>query len=87
MATKQHLTAPDPNQKSFPSGIPFIIGNELAERFSFYGMNAILAVFLTQYLLDANGNAAYMNNEEATKLVHLFKAGRLLFPHYWRDGC
>ena len=80
MGTKQHLTAPDPNQTDFPSGIPFIIGNELAERFSFYGMNAILAVFLTQYLLDANGNAAYMNNEQATELVHLFKASAYFFP-------
>lgn len=33
-----------------PSGIPFIIGNEAAERFSFYGMRTILVVFMTQYL-------------------------------------
>ena len=30
-----------------PPGIPYIVGNEAAERFSFYGMKAILAVFMT----------------------------------------
>ena len=30
----------------FPRSIPFIIGNEAAERFSFYGMRSILATFL-----------------------------------------
>ena len=33
-----------------PPGIPFIVGNEAAERFSFYGMKTILAVFMTKYL-------------------------------------
>lgn len=33
-----------------PPGIPYIIGNEAAERFSFYGMRAILVIFMTQYL-------------------------------------
>ena len=33
-----------------PPGIPYIIGNEIAECFSFYGMKAILAVFMTKYL-------------------------------------
>ena len=30
-----------------PRGIPYIIGNELAERFSYYGMKTILVVFMT----------------------------------------
>jgi POT family proton-dependent oligopeptide transporter len=40
-----------------PPGIPWIIGNEAAERFSFYGMRAILTVFMAQYLwlLDGPG--------------------------------
>lgn len=80
MGEKQYLTAPDPKQTKFPRGVPFIIGNEVAERFSFYGMNAILAVFLTQYLLDASGKSAYMNDEHATEVVHLFKASAYFFP-------
>ncbi|MDF1869217.1 MAG: POT family MFS transporter [Phycisphaerales bacterium] len=80
MADKQYLTAPDPKQTKFPKGIPFIIGNELAERFSFYGMKGILTVFMTQHLLDASGNAAYMNDEEAKKWYHLFTALAYTFP-------
>ena len=30
--------------------IPYIIGNEAAERFSFYGMKGILTIFMTKYL-------------------------------------
>jgi len=33
---------------TLPPGIGFIIGNEGAERFSYYGMRAILIVFITQ---------------------------------------
>ncbi|MBL4592082.1 MAG: hypothetical protein JKY96_08995, partial [Phycisphaerales bacterium] len=52
---KQFLTAPDPKQTKFPRGVPFIIGNELAERFSFYGMKAILMVFMTEHLMNSAG--------------------------------
>jgi proton-dependent oligopeptide transporter, POT family len=56
-----------------PPGIPHIIGNEAAERFSFYGMKAILAAFLTQYLylMDGRGGQA-MDETRSTELVHLF---------------
>lgn len=50
MAKKPYLTAPDPNQKGWPSGVKYIIGNEGCERFSFYGMKAILQVHLS-YLM------------------------------------
>ena len=43
---------PSPNM---PSGIPYIVGNEAAERFSFYGMKSILTIFVTKHLLDASG--------------------------------
>jgi len=46
-------------ESTTPKGIPYIIGNEAAERFSFYGMRAILVVFMTQYLVHANGQADY----------------------------
>ena len=41
-----YRTEADNNNEKLPTGIPHIIGNEAAERFSFYGMKAILAVFL-----------------------------------------
>ena len=49
MASYTPLTAPVPS-KEMPKGIPYIITNEAAERFSFYGMKAILTVFLTNQL-------------------------------------
>jgi POT family proton-dependent oligopeptide transporter len=36
--------------KKVPGGIPYIIFNEAAERFSFYGMKGVLVVFMTSYL-------------------------------------
>ena len=52
-----------------PPGIGYIVGNEAAERFSFYGMRAILYVFMTKHLVDAAGNPATMTTEKATEVV------------------
>ena len=49
----KYLTSPRAS-KHIPKGIPYIIGNELAERFSFYGMKCILVVFMTKYLMNNN---------------------------------
>lgn len=64
-----------------PSGIPHIIGNEAAERFSFYGMKAILFVFLTQYihLMDGKQGKA-MDEVYATELIHWFNAAFYVTP-------
>ena len=67
----KYLTSPRAST-DMPKGIPYIIGNELAERFSFYGMKCILVVFMTKYLMDHNGNYNTMSNEEATYWYHLF---------------
>ncbi|MCB1225353.1 MAG: MFS transporter [Verrucomicrobiales bacterium] len=55
-----------------PSGVPHIIGNEFAERFSFYGMRAILFVFMTTALKTHQGAADLMQEAEATAWVHTF---------------
>ena len=52
MVKTQYLTAPLKTDR-LPPGIPYIIGNEAAERFSYYGMNSILVIFMTQYLMNA----------------------------------
>jgi len=70
MKTPYH-TAPI-SSTEIPPGIPFIIGNELAERFSYYGMRAILVVFMTQYLMNADGRLAPMAANEAKAYFHLF---------------
>lgn len=71
--------APLPSAR-LPPGIPFIIGNEAAERFSFYGMRAVLVVFMTQYLLDAGGGVAPMQEAQAKGWYHLFVSAVYLTP-------
>jgi dipeptide/tripeptide permease len=63
-----------------PGGIPFIIGNEAAERFSFYGMKTILAIFMTQYLLSSSGQPAYLTDSQAREYVAWFVASAYFFP-------
>jgi len=77
---KPHLTSPDHSVKGMPRGVPFIVGNEAAERFSFYGMRAILVVFMTKYLVDAMGNDATMSDREASSIYHLFVAVTYFTP-------
>ena len=58
----------------YPAAIPYIIGNEAAERFSFYGMRSILSVFLVAQFFNPTGNAALNAVAEAksNEQVHLF---------------
>ncbi|MEX0726594.1 MAG: POT family MFS transporter, partial [Planctomycetaceae bacterium] len=65
---------------TLPPGIPYIVGNEAAERFSFYGMKAILVVFMTRWVMNHAGEPDYMTDEEAKGYMHLFVAGAYLFP-------
>ncbi len=56
-----------------PGGVPYIISNEAAERFSFYGMRTILVVFMTQYLWLMDGpGGQQMSQTEATAVYHDF---------------
>lgn len=61
-----------------PSGIPFIISNEAAERFSFYGMKAALAIFLANYLVALGGDN--LNEAAATSYVSYFNSAVYLTP-------
>jgi POT family proton-dependent oligopeptide transporter len=63
-----------------PPQIPFIIGNEACERFSFYGMRNILTVFLIDWLLK-NTVPGQSQREGAAKAVfHLFVFGVYFTP-------
>lgn len=57
---------------SFPKGIPYIIGNEAAERYSFYGMKAIFVVFLTLFITNAAGELAVFDETDAKFWLHIF---------------
>lgn len=77
MAT--YRTAPVATSQ-MPPGIPYIIGNEAAERFSFYGMKAILYVFMTTALVTHAGAPDLMSEAEATKWIHTYIAAVYLTP-------
>lgn len=87
--SQSYRTSPDQAATGWPPGVPYIVGNEVCERFSFYGMRAILnghlvslfAVVLTvQGVLgdrDAIDGAAKL---AATNITHLFFAGVYASP-------
>ncbi|MFP6874961.1 MAG: MFS transporter, partial [Verrucomicrobiales bacterium] len=76
----KYRTSPLATEK-MPPGIPYIIGNEAAERFSFYGMKAILAIFMVNYLhLMGNSAGNAMSEAAAAEKVHLFVTAVYLTP-------
>jgi len=76
---QKYRTTPEP-LTTMPPGVPYIVGNEAAERFSFYGMKAILVVFMTEHLLNSQGALAPMGDAEAKKYFHLFEFAAYAFP-------
>jgi len=79
MARHRYLTAP-PATTKMPPGIPYIVGNEAAERFSYYGMMSILVLYMTKQLATASGELDVMSEAEATAKFHLFVAAVYFFP-------
>lgn len=67
---------------SYPKGIPYIIGNEAAERFSFYGMKAILTTFLVSRFFNPANNPELeaVSSAEANHITHLFNTLVYLLP-------
>lgn len=82
--TDSATAAPEEKSNKFPAGIPFIVGNEGAERFSFYGMRAILYVYMSTLFLQFQENVApglqAAAEARATQVNHLFIAGVYAFP-------
>jgi POT family proton-dependent oligopeptide transporter len=72
-------TTPWPTDR-MPPGVPYIIGNEAAERFSYYGMSGILLVFLTEHLRNSSGDFALMSAEQAKAWTHYFIAAVYALP-------
>tara|TARA_R110002096_G_scaffold147671_30_gene307923 strand:- start:3352 stop:5238 length:1887 start_codon:yes stop_codon:yes gene_type:complete len=64
-----------------PPGIPYIVGNEAAERFSYYGMRNILVVFMVGYLhLMGDRPGEPMTGPEANAKFHHFAGLVYLTP-------
>ena len=72
--TKDTLAVPAEKKSRFPKAVPYIIGNEAAERFSFYGMRSILTLFLVNQFFNPTNNPALTEqaNAHGNKLHHLF---------------
>src|SRR5215831_6718140 len=66
-------TAPLKTDK-MPPGIPYIVGNEAAERFSYYGMTSILVIFLNRYMMNAQGQPDHLTETQANEWFHTFGA-------------
>jgi proton-dependent oligopeptide transporter, POT family len=66
--------------EGIPGGIPYIVSNEAAERFSFYGMKGILVIFMTKYLMDSSGQPDLMTEEQAKVWYHNFTSAVYAFP-------
>jgi POT family proton-dependent oligopeptide transporter len=79
LSPEGYRTAPDQTTTGWPAGIPYIVGNEACERFSFYGMNAILWAQLSALLLLVY-QVQQVADDLATYSTHLFKAGVYTLP-------
>ncbi|RLB49306.1 MAG: MFS transporter [Deltaproteobacteria bacterium] len=75
----RYRSAPAPIA-GMPPGIPYIVGNEAAERYSYYGMRAILVIFMTKFLMNASGELDPMTDEQAKAWFHVFVTAVYFFP-------
>lgn len=79
MSSTEWKTSPDHENKGWPKGVPYIVGNEMCERFSYYGMRAILTVHLVSlYVLSGQGKDLAQAN--ATSTYHLFAGAVYAVP-------
>ena len=74
-----YRTAPLKTDK-MPPGVLYIVGNEAAERFSYYGMNSILVPFMTHYMLTSAGKPDLINPTQAEAWYHTFVSVLYLLP-------
>lgn len=79
MARAAYLTAPLKTDK-MPPGVAYIVGNEAAERFSYYGMNSVLVIFMTQYLLNRHQQPDHMTEAQAEAWYHTFVSCLYFLP-------
>src|SRR4051812_12121185 len=62
----------EPLDNRMPAGIPFIVSNEFAERFCFYGINSILTTYMVSQM--------HFTDAKAASWQSLFKSGAYFFP-------
>jgi POT family proton-dependent oligopeptide transporter len=71
-ATAPPAGLPPSAASRWPPQVKFIVGNEACERFSYYGMKGILALYITTVLL--------RTQDDATNIIALFSAANYFMP-------
>ncbi len=61
---------PSNKKRLIPKSVPFIIGNEFAERFSFYGMRSIMVIFMVSQFF--SHETSVIANAKAYNVYHNF---------------
>ena len=84
MAAK-YRTTPLPSSE-MPPGIPYIVGNEAAERFSYYGVSPILGAVPHRAPAKCCRQRAPLDENTANEWQHNFMAAVYVFPIRWRDS-
>jgi POT family proton-dependent oligopeptide transporter len=74
------VAAAEETTTGYPKGIPYIVGNEAAERFSYYGMRSILQAYLTTMFVASAALSTDQAGNLAQERVSLFMAGVYAFP-------
>ena len=74
VAVAQDSTSEFVEKPRMPSSIPFIITNEMTERFTFYGMKSILMIYMISYL--------GMSAAEGSEWGHWFMGMLYMFPFF-----
>src|ERR1700744_4653254 len=71
-----------PVKSKYPKAVPFIIGNEAAERFSYYGLRSILVTFLVAQFYNPSHIASLTTQAEAhaNESTHFFVALSYFMP-------
>lgn len=67
-----HSSSPSGGLKHFPPAIKFILWSKFCERFSYHGLEAILALFLSEHL--------GLSQVRATQIFHLFTMAGFVTP-------
>jgi proton-dependent oligopeptide transporter, POT family len=80
------MAQPNTSNDKMPSSIPYIVGNEAAERFNYYGLRAILTTFMVAQFYNPSHNTdpAIVQVAEATAnaKTHDFVAMSYLLPMF-----
>ncbi|MFI5161534.1 MAG: MFS transporter [Sphingobacteriales bacterium] len=76
------IAAPAARKSRFPKAVPYIIGNEAAERFSYYGLRSILVTFLVAQFYNPLHITALTQTAEAhaNESTHFFVALSYFMP-------